>query len=88
MKERIEEFKAETRKFQKEVRTRTIGYIVAAFGLVVGLAWNEAIRAAIEYVFPLTSNSLLAKFSYAAIMTLMLVLITGYLLRSTDKNDE
>ncbi|MFA6304955.1 MAG: DUF5654 family protein [Patescibacteria group bacterium] len=61
------------------IKTSALGYITAGFGLVAGLAWNEAIKSLIEYLFPLNSNSVLAKFIYALAMTVILVVITFYL---------
>jgi len=60
-------------------------YIAAALGLVAGLAWNEAIKALIDYVFPLSKNTLIAKFSYAGLITLVVVLITIYLARVLEE---
>jgi len=62
--------------FTREVRRRMAGYIAAAFGLIVGLAWNDAIASMIEYFFPIDRSSLYAKLSYALIMTAVLVLLT------------
>jgi hypothetical protein len=61
------------------VRDQTLSYITAAFGLVAGLAWNEAIKSAIENIFVLNQDSIWAKFIYAAILTLVLVAVTVYL---------
>ncbi|PIR06003.1 hypothetical protein COY65_00255 [Candidatus Jorgensenbacteria bacterium CG_4_10_14_0_8_um_filter_39_13] len=62
---------------------------MAAFGLVAGLAWNEAIKSLIEYIFPLSRNTLLLKFVYAILITLILVFISIYLvklLKAEEKN--
>ena len=64
-----------------EVRERAVGYIAAALGFVAGLAWNEAIKALIEYLFPLNQNTLLAKFGYAIAVTALVVAFTVYLTR-------
>ena len=69
------------KKVGKEVKESVVGYITAAFGLVAGLAWNEAIKSFIEFLFPLSKNALLAKFVYAGILTLIFVLVTMYLVR-------
>lgn len=66
---------------QKEVREKTTGYILAAFGFVAGLAWNDAIKALIEEVFPANEGNLTAKFVYAFGVTLILVLVTVYFTR-------
>ncbi|MDP2705417.1 MAG: DUF5654 family protein [Patescibacteria group bacterium] len=75
----------EKTRIQKEITNRTMGYILGGLGLVVGLAWNDAIKVLIEYIFPLSRNTLLAKFLYAALLTLFVVILTTYFLR---KNDE
>ncbi len=62
--------------FQSELQNTTFKYIGAGFGLVASLAWNEAIKAFIDFTFPLEKNSLLAKFIYAAVMTLLVVVMS------------
>jgi len=74
-------------KFQEELRKRTFGYITTAFGLVAGLAWNEAIKAVIENFFPMDKNGMIAKFVYAIVITIILVIISVYILKS-DKAKE
>lgn len=72
-------------KFQEELRKRTFGYITTAFGLVAGLAWNEAIKAVIERFFPMSTSGMIAKFAYAIIITAVLVIVSLYILK-TDKD--
>lgn len=64
---------------KSEIKMRTTGYIGAGFGLVAGLAWNDAIKAFIEYVFPFSQSTVLAKFFYALIITVAVVIVLGYL---------
>ena len=71
-----------------EIRERTVGYVVAAFGLVAGLAWNDAIKALIEYLFPLQGNSVFAKIIYAFLVTLAVVIATIYLTRLFKEGGE
>jgi len=66
-------------KIHEELSKQTLSYITAAFGLVAGLAWNEAIKSLIEFLFPADTNTILAKFIYAGFITLILVVITYYL---------
>lgn len=80
--------KSEIKSVRQEVRNRTIGYIAAAFSLVAGLAWNDAIKSLIDYFFPETKNGLQAKFIYAIVLTLVIVVITVYLLRIVKKDEE
>ena len=62
-----------------EIRERVLGYMVGALGLVAGLAWNEAIQALIAYLFPLPENTLPAKFLYAAVLSVVVVIVSVYL---------
>ncbi len=92
IKQKIESPKSETRKrktkFEMELRERIIGYILTAFGLVVGLAWNEAIKSSIEYLFPVAKNTLVAKIFYAFLLTIVLVIATLYLKKLIVKEEE
>ena len=63
-------------KLRAEIRERTLGYMLAAFGFVAGLAWNDAIQASIGYLYPLPENTLPAKFLYAIIISIVVVLIS------------
>lgn len=77
-----------SREIKKEIREKTSGYILAAFGLVAALAWNDAIKSLIEYFFPLNKNTVLIKFSYAVLITFIVVIISVYLRRLlSDKDD-
>lgn len=73
MMDRIKKTQFEIRQ---ELREKTLGYIVTALGLVAGLAWNDAVKAAIEYTFPLTKDTIQAKFVYAGMMTVMIGVLT------------
>ena len=63
-------------KLKQEVTQKTISYITAAFGLVAGLAWNDAIKSLIELLFPESGNTIVIKFAYALILTIILVVVT------------
>ncbi len=68
-------------KANQEIRKQTSGYILTAFGLVVGLAWNDAIKNLIEYLFPLNQNSITAKFLYAIILTILIIIVSKYFMK-------
>ncbi len=73
---------------KEKIRGQTIGYITAAFSLVAGLAWNEAIKSTIDNIFVLSQDTIWAKFIYAAILTLILVMVTIYLNYLFQKEDK
>jgi hypothetical protein len=77
----IEKKEVQRKHFKSEFQKQVVGYIVTAFGLIAGLAWNEAIKSLISYLFPLSQNSLLAQFIYAISITVIVVLLTIYLTR-------
>lgn len=67
------------------LHTQTVGYILAALGFVAGLAWNEAIKGLIDRVFPLGTDGLAAKFVYALVATLLVVIASAIFLRNKEK---
>jgi TRAP-type C4-dicarboxylate transport system permease small subunit len=79
--EKIVTIKGKGAELEKEIREKTMGYIITSFGLVAGLAWNDAIKAFIERFFVEPGDGLKAKFLYAAIMTVFVVSVSLYLAR-------
>ncbi len=84
----LDKLKEEGRVLRQEVRERTVGYITAALGLVAGLAWNDAVRALIERFFPMNQQAIWAKFIYAALVTLAVVVLALALMRWVGKKDK
>ena len=66
---------------QKELRKRIFSYVAAGLGLVAGLAWNDAIKLLIEYLIPQKGNTLVAKFFYAFLITVFVVVALYYVER-------
>lgn len=64
---------------RSEIRGRTMSYVGASFGLVAGLAWNDAVKALIEYLFPFPQSGVWAKFLYALIITAVVAVLLYYL---------
>jgi Na+/proline symporter len=85
IKKGLTRIKEQQAKLGREVKEKTAGYILAALGFVVGLAWNDAIKSVIEYVFPLDKNSIWAKVIYAFLVTVIVVLATAYFVKSNEK---
>ena len=74
------------KKLGGTLQNRTVGFLITAFGLVAGLAWNDAISGLIQNIFPLAKDTLLAKFFYAAVLTIVIVLVSVSLDRSDKEN--
>jgi hypothetical protein len=70
-----------------QIRQQTIGYITSALGLVAGLAWNDAIKDLITKFVP-GQSTLVAKFIYAVIITIFVVLLTVYLMKIFKVEDK
>ena len=71
----MEQTTEEKATIKKQVARQTAGYILTALGLVVGLAWNDTVRSAIESIFPLDGAGLLAKFIYAIVITVVVIFV-------------
>lgn len=81
MKETIELITKSASKLNMEIKKKVAGYITAGFGVVAGLAWNDAIKTFIEGFFPEVQNTIIAKFVYALFITVVLVIISIYLIK-------
>lgn len=68
----------------KQVRTKVAGYILAAFGLVAGLAWNDAVKSSIDRFFPLNQVNVIIKFAYALAITVAVVIVGWFLSRHKE----
>jgi hypothetical protein len=65
-------------ELRREIRSRTVGYIVGAFGLVAGLAWNDAVKSTIEHFYKVDGGGIGIRFLYALIITLFVVIVSYY----------
>ena len=84
-KTRLQSLKEEQFKIREEIKEKTIGYILAAFSFIAGLAWNEAIKSFIDQFSPHASNSVLIKFVYAVLVTFIVVIVTVYIIKLNEK---
>ncbi len=80
-----EELKGELKNLRAQMKERTSGYILAGLGLVVGLAWNDAVQSLIAFLLPLGKNSLTAKFVYAIAVTALIVIAGNFFFKPADK---
>lgn len=83
-----EKLRQEKKEIKIQVKKQLLTYMIASLGLVAGLAWNEAIKGLIEYIFPLSQNTIQAKFLYAIFMTILIVIISYYLARLMQEKDD
>ncbi len=67
-----------------DLRIKTTHYIITGFSLVVALSWNETIKNAVNMVFPIEGEAIIARVIYSIIITLLLIIIIRYM-PSTDK---
>ena len=74
-------------ELREQIKNQTAGYITAALSLVAALAWNDAIKALIEILFPLSNSGVLIKFIYAIVITLVVVIISVSLLKASNKTN-
>jgi hypothetical protein len=82
---RIEKMKKAKRAVQQKVFT----YIATSFGLIAGLAWNDAVKALIDYLLPSTGNgSIIAKLLYALIVTILVVSVLFMIEKSLAEPEE
>lgn len=88
IKNKIRKIKDKQEHLRREVKEKTIGYILAALGFVIGLAWNDAVKSLIEYLFPINTSGIFAKLFYALFVTVFAVIITVYFLTSSEGGAE
>ena len=79
-------FKREIKETQKEFKERTTTLILAGFGLVAALAWNDAIKALFDTFFP-TGAGLIGKFIYALLVTIIVVIISLQLKKISEREE-
>ncbi|MDR3074594.1 MAG: DUF5654 family protein [Candidatus Methanoplasma sp.] len=71
-------------KLKVQILEAMSALIIAAFGLVAALAWNEAIKTLVTEIFG-TENNLAGLFAYAIIVTVLAVIMTILITRSVKK---
>jgi len=87
LKGQFKKLEEEKRKIEDAFKRRVEGYLMTAFGIVAGLAWNEAVKDLMAYLLPMQKDTIFAKFLYAIIMTFILILISLYVIRFINRSD-
>jgi len=73
-------------KTRSEILGKLLDLMTAAFGLVAALAWNDAVQTLFRVIFGERSG-LIAKFVYAILVTVLVVLLTRMISRKATKKD-
>jgi len=81
----VEQFKKEVKETQKAFKEKMLTFVLAGFGLVASLAWNEAIKSLFDVLLPKKTSALVGKFLYAILITFIVVLISRYLEKISRK---
>lgn len=61
--------------FVSKFSVKTSHYILAGFGVVAALNWNNAIKETVEAIAPSPKGKITANVIYAVVMTLILILL-------------
>ncbi len=72
---------------KKAVKEKMFTLILAGFGLVAALAWNDAIQTLFKVLFP-KSDGVIGKFVYALLVTLIIVFITLQLKKISGEDEK
>ena len=75
---------ATSASLKRELAERVSSLATAGFGVVAALAWNDAIQALFQRLFG-SASGIVAKFLYAAVITVVVVLVTRHLARVADR---
>lgn len=63
-----------------ETRKQVAAFVMGGLAITIGLSWNEAVKSSIDEYFPLQkSGGVQAKFTYALILTILMVLLTIFI---------
>jgi len=81
----VEHLKKEVEETRKAFKEKMVTFILAGFGLVASLAWNEAIKSLVDTLLPQKTSALIGKFVYAILITFIVVLISRYLEKISTK---
>lgn len=83
MPEIFEKIRNTKDELEHEMKDKVRGYIMAALGFVVALAWNDAIKSLIEFLFPAQQGGIFLKFVYALVLTVAVIVASKYIFRGT-----
>jgi len=76
--------KEDIKTLKVEILEKISALVTAGLGLVAALAWNDAIKALFTKLFPEPGGNIFASFTYALLITIIIVIITIQLGRMID----
>jgi len=80
----MEDLKQKAKKLQLEILEKLSTLVTAGLGLVAALAWNDLIQDIFKKIFG-TQSTLWAQFSYALLVTIIIVILTLQISRTVNK---
>ncbi len=83
----MQELKNKAKKLQLEVLEKLSQLVTAGLGLVAALAWNSLIQDLFSKIFG-TQSDLWAKFGYALVVTIIVVILTLQISRTASRLKE
>lgn len=86
--DKVKELAEKSEDLRASIKEKTLGYITAGLGVVAGLAWNDAIKSLIDILIPLDKNKVGAKFIYALVITIVVVVVSVYLVKILSRKSE
>jgi len=81
----FEKQKTEIGKLRSAFMTKVLTLMIAGFGFVAALAWNDAIQTLVKSVFGDESGGIIAKFIYALLVTALLAIVSMKIGREEQK---
>lgn len=75
----------EIKKTKDATKEKMVTLILAGFGLVAALAWNDAIQTLFNSLFP-KNQEIIGKFLYAFLITIIVVIISLQLQKISKEN--
>ena len=73
-------------KAGKTIKKKMFSYIATGFGLIAGLAWNDAVKTLIDYFIPAAGATIIAKLAYAFIITIVVGVVLFYVEKSLEED--
>jgi uncharacterized membrane protein required for colicin V production len=71
-----------------EFREKMTSLMIGGFSFVAALAWNEAVKTLLEQFFPEDRNTIIGKFLYAILITILVVILSKYFLAEGKREEK